>query len=123
MSPKTRCEMTSKTSTAVAPSYPWGNGCTGWHLVQNEQLGVIQETMPPGTAEVRHYHERAQQFFYVLRGQGTFELDGVILHLGPGEGVIVPPGQPHQLHNEAPEALEFLVISTPHAHGDRVLAP
>jgi mannose-6-phosphate isomerase-like protein (cupin superfamily) len=115
--------MPSKVSTATAPSYAWGEGCTGWHLVKNDYLGVIQETMPPGTAEVRHYHARAQQFFYVLRGQGTFELAGQTLRLGPGEGIEVAAGQPHQLRNEAAQPLEFLVISTPHAHGDRVLAP
>ncbi|GAB3638163.1 cupin domain-containing protein [Hymenobacter arcticus] len=115
--------MTEKASIDTAPSYAWGEGCTGWHLVKNEQLGVIQETMPPGTAEVRHYHARATQFFYVLRGKGAFELAGQTLWLGPGEGIEVPAGLAHQLRNESPEPLDFLVISTPHAHGDRVLAP
>jgi mannose-6-phosphate isomerase-like protein (cupin superfamily) len=115
--------MPDKISIATAPSYAWGDACTGWHLVKNALLGVIQETMPPGTAEVRHYHARAQQFFYVLRGQGTFELAGETLRLGPGEGVEVAAGLAHQLCNESAEPLEFLVVSTPHAHGDRVLAP
>ncbi|MGI4863684.1 MAG: cupin domain-containing protein [Janthinobacterium lividum] len=114
--------MAAKISLATAPSYPWGTGCTGWHLVENAALGVIQETMPPGTAEVRHYHERAQQFFYILQGEATFELAGETLHLGPGEGLHVAPGQPHQLRNASGQALNFLVVSTPHAHGDRVLA-
>jgi mannose-6-phosphate isomerase-like protein (cupin superfamily) len=114
--------MAEKISTTTAPSYPWGDACLGWHLVKNPQLGIIQETMPPGTAEVRHYHERARQFFYVLRGEGVFELAGKTLQLAPGEGIEVPPGQPHQLRNEATVPLDFLVISTPHAHGDRVLA-
>lgn len=114
--------MAQKTSIVTAPAYAWGDACTGWHLVQNAQLGIIQETMPPGTAEVRHYHARAQQFFYVLQGKATFELAGETLRLGPGEGLEVPAGQPHQLRNEAAEPLNFLVVSTPHAHGDRVLA-
>ncbi len=79
--------------------------------------------MPPGTAEVRHFHHLAQQFFYVLRGEATFELAGETLRLGPGEGIYVAPRQAHQLRNESGTALEFLVVSTPHAHGDRVLAP
>jgi quercetin dioxygenase-like cupin family protein len=113
--------MSEKISIANAPSYLWGDACTGWHLVNNSQLGVIQETMPPGTAEVRHYHQLAQQFFYVLRGEGTFELAGKTWRLGPGEGVHVASGQPHQLRNESAETLEFLVVSTPHAHGDRII--
>ena len=118
-----RLLMPAKISLATAPSYPWGNACTGWHLVQNPQLGVIQETMPPGTAEVRHYHERTQQFFYILRGEATFELAGETLRLLPGEGIHVEPETPHQLRNEAQVSLHFLVVSTPHAHGDRVAAP
>ena len=77
--------------------------------------------MPPGTAEVRHFHHVAQQFFYVLRGVATFELAGETLQLGPGEGIQVAPGQAHQLRNESGEALDFIVVSTPHAHGDRVV--
>ncbi len=113
--------MSEKTSIATAPSYTWGEACTGWHLVKNTQLGVIQETMPSGTAEVRHYHQQAQQFFYILHGEATFELAGATLRLGPGEGVHVAPGQPHQLRNDSAEALGFLVVSTPHAHGDRIV--
>ena len=112
-----------KISTATAPAYTWGQACTGWHLVQNARLGVIQETMPPGTAEVRHRHAVAQQFFYVLRGEATFELDGERLTLRAGEGLHVRPGQAHRIQNETAEPLEFLVVSEPHAHGDRLLAP
>lgn len=62
--------------------------------------------MPPGTAEVRHYHHLAQQFFYGLRGE-----------------ISVAPGQAHQLRNESAVVLDFLVVSTPHAHGNRVVVP
>ncbi|OGX89144.1 cupin domain-containing protein [Hymenobacter coccineus] len=112
-----------KIAIATAPSYPWGDACTGWHFVQTPGLGVIQERMPPGTAEVRHRHAAAQQFFYVLRGTATFELAGERLVLGPGEGVHVLPGQVHRIQNKAAEALDFLVISEPHAHGDWQLVP
>ena len=115
--------MPEKISVATAASYTWGDACTGWHLVKNPALGVIQESMPPGTSEVRHYHAQAQQFFYVLRGEATFELASQVQRLGPGEGIHVPAGQAHQLRNESGEVLEFLVVSTPHAHGDRVLVP
>lgn len=90
-----------KIAIATAPSYPWGGACTGWHVVQTPRLGVIQERMPPGTAEARHRHAVAQQHFYVLKGTATFELAGERLVLGPGEGVHVQPGQAHRIQNEA----------------------
>lgn len=51
------------TSAENAEHYIWGDHCDGWHLLKTERLSVIQERMPPGTAEQRHYHERAQQLF------------------------------------------------------------
>lgn len=49
-----------------AEHYRWGADCDAWHLVKDAELSVIEECMPPGTAETLHYHQRAQQFFYVL---------------------------------------------------------
>lgn len=31
--------------------YVWGSGCDGWHLVRTGALSVIQERMPPDTAD------------------------------------------------------------------------
>ena len=112
----------AKVSRASAEHYTWGAGCDGWHLVKGDGLSVIQERMPPGTAEQRHSHVRARQFFHVLRGTAAFELDGRVEALGPGDGVEVPPGVPHTMMNRSEADVEFLVVSVPKAHGDRVLA-
>src|SRR5262245_40826453 len=89
----------------AAEHYTWGNGCDGWHLVRQERLSVIEERMPAGTAEVRHYHQSAQQFFYILTGKAVMELDGKIVELGRGEGLHIPPETPHQIRNESEEAV------------------
>jgi len=101
--------------------YAWGDGCDGWHLVKSDELSVIEERMPPGTAEARHWHRRAQQFFYVLAGQATMEIDGKMVEIGAGEGVHIPAGAAHQMKNDSEEDVRFLVISQPRAHGDRVV--
>jgi hypothetical protein len=41
---------------ATAEHYVWGDVCDGWHLVKSPSLSVIQERVPPGGAEVKHYH-------------------------------------------------------------------
>lgn len=104
----------------TAPHYTWGTNCAGWHLVQHATLSVIQERMPPGTAEVKHYHQHARQFFFILSGIATFEVADQQTMLGPQTGVEVPPGTPHCIRNAAHTDLEFLVISQPPSHGDRV---
>jgi mannose-6-phosphate isomerase-like protein (cupin superfamily) len=111
-----------KISKGSAEHYVWGERCDGWHLVKGSDLSVIHERMPAGTAEVRHYHERSRQFFFVLSGTAVLEVDGVSWELHPHEGMEVPPGVPHQMKNESGAETEFLVISQPTSRGDRVLA-
>jgi mannose-6-phosphate isomerase-like protein (cupin superfamily) len=106
-------------SKATAEHYTWGNGCDGWHLVKKPQLSVIQERMPAGTAEVRHFHHHAQQFFYVLAGEAAVEVDDRPMVLGAGEGIWIPAGTSHQMRNDSGEEVHFLVISQPPSHGDR----
>lgn len=112
--------MSEVVSQHNAEHYIWGGNCDGWHLLKSPGLSVIRERVPPGRCEVRHYHERAQQFFYVLAGEATLEVDGQLLTLRPHEGYAVPPQAPHQLSNEAAGDLEFLLVSAPASHGDRI---
>jgi mannose-6-phosphate isomerase-like protein (cupin superfamily) len=106
-------------SKSTAEHYMWGNGCDGWHLVRNPQLSVIEERMPAGTAELRHFHHHAQQFFYVLAGKAVMEVDGRSIVMTAGEGVWIPAGTSHQMKNESGDEVRFLVISQPPSHGDR----
>jgi mannose-6-phosphate isomerase-like protein (cupin superfamily) len=110
---------TAPTSKATATRYGWGDGCDGWHLVHAAGLSVIEERMPPGTREVRHWHARSRQFFYVLSGTLTMEVEGMRHQLAARSGIELPPGTAHQALNESADDTEFLVISIPPSHGDR----
>ncbi len=112
-----------KVSISSAEHYTWGDRCDGWHLVDTPELSVIQERMPPRTAEVRHLHRLARQFFYVLRGAVHLEAGGVDHELTAGEGLEVAPGTPHRVANDSQGDAEFIVVSQPHSHGDREPAP
>ena len=103
-----------------AEHYIWGGDCDGWHFLKSTGLSVIKERVPPGRSEVRHYHQHAHQFFYVLSGQATLEVDGQVLKVKPHQGCSVPPKVPHQLSNEEAEDLEFVLVSAPRSHGDRI---
>jgi len=107
-------------SKESAEHYRWGTGCDGWHLVKSDSLSIIQELVPFGCAEVRHYHERAEQFFFVLAGLATLEVNGCVHSLNKFQGMHVSAGVAHQLKNEHNEDLMFMVVSTPPSHGDRI---
>ena len=113
--------MSGIVDTSNAEHYRWGGACDGWHLLRSEDLSVIEERMPPGTAEHRHFHFRARQFFYVLEGELTIEVDGNLQSMKPHQGLEILPGQPHQALNQSGGEVRFLVISQPPSHGDRRL--
>jgi mannose-6-phosphate isomerase-like protein (cupin superfamily) len=103
-----------------AEYYRWGHNCDAWYLVKDESLHVIEEVMPPGAAEIRHHHTRAQQFFYILTGEVIMEIEGETTLLPAGSGIRVLPGQRHQLRNPSSVPVRLLVISHPPSHGDRI---
>lgn len=103
-----------------ADHYLWGEQCDGWRLVNREDQSIIHEKMPAGTSEARHIHEKAKQFFFVLSGQMTIEVDGIVHTLNAQEGIEVLPHTPHQVFNQSGQPIEFLVISQPNTIGDRI---
>ena len=100
--------------------YQWGECCDGWHLAKSAGLSVIQERVPAGCSEVRHLHKRAEQFFYVLSGVATMEVNEQEHVLCAQQGMHIPANTPHQLKNNGEEDLVILVVSTPPSHGDRI---
>ncbi|WP_430510428.1 cupin domain-containing protein [Gottfriedia solisilvae] len=108
-----------KISKINAEHYIWGENCDGWQLVKNNDISVIHERMPPNTQEVRHYHHKSRQFFFVLKGLATIEVNGEIFDLSQNEGIEVAPQIPHQMFNHSDEEIEFLVISQPNSKDDR----
>jgi mannose-6-phosphate isomerase-like protein (cupin superfamily) len=113
-------------SAKSAEHYKWGgpqqSSCDGWHLVKSPGLSVIEELMPPGASEVRHYHAHARQFFFVLAGELTLEVEQQDFVLGPGEGLEIAPGERHQAFNRSAADTRILVTSQPPGQGDRIKA-
>ncbi|MBB3186374.1 cupin domain-containing protein [Microbacter margulisiae] len=107
-------------STYNAEHYTWGDRCSGWYYLNSENIAIIRECMPPATKETLHYHRKSHQFFYILSGVATFEIDGMMYNLEDGEGVLINPGIKHRIINNTNSDLKFLVISEPPSHGDRV---
>jgi len=112
--------MPTPVSRENAEHYRWGHECDAWYLVNDDQLSVIEEFMPPGSAEIRHHHTKAQQFFYIVSGEVLMEVEGKTMLLPAGSGIRVLPGTRHQIRNPSSSPVRLLVISQPRSHGDRV---
>ncbi|HMN10933.1 MAG TPA: cupin domain-containing protein [Bellilinea sp.] len=97
----------------------WGNRCDAWDLVMEKELSITSERMPPNTTEAEHSHKKSKQFFYILSGKARLYVDGKPYELSAGEGVVVNPGLWHKFCNPSFEEVNYLVISSPMAPGDK----
>jgi len=99
--------------------YQWGNQCAGWNLVDEEALSIKLESMPPGTREIPHFHHHAQQFFFILKGSATIEIENEELIISANEGILIKPFQKHKISNAGATVLEFMLVSQPSTANDR----
>ena len=111
--------MSVVSKNACIQHYKWGAGCDGWVLADTENLSVKQERMRPQSAEVLHYHAKAQQFFFILKGIASFEVEQNMFVVNAGEGFHILPGKKHRILNNTEEDIEFILSSQPSTNSDR----
>lgn len=111
--------MTAVVDRSTAEHYVWGGNCDGWRHLARQDLSVIQERIPPGSAEIRHLHRKARQLFFVLAGMLDIELEGRIRRLSPEQSLEIPPGSAHRVANTSGADVWFLVVSSPTTKDDR----
>jgi mannose-6-phosphate isomerase-like protein (cupin superfamily) len=79
-------------------------GRTSVELVSAAEGGygvtVRRVTIPPGpAARGPHRHEGCEEVIVILEGTGEFVADGGVTAVGPGDTVVVSPGEPHRTRN------------------------
>jgi mannose-6-phosphate isomerase-like protein (cupin superfamily) len=85
---------------------------------------VHHMAIPPGGRHVAelHIHPDAEELVVILRGQGTFFLDGRPHEVGAEDVIHIPPGAEHELRNTGADMLFCLFINVPVGEGLRRLA-
>lgn len=71
---------------------------------------MILQPMPADFSTGIHFHEEADEFFYVVSGAGVATISGQEHEIGPGDVLFVPAGEDHRIatREEPMELLEFL---------------
>lgn len=77
----------------------------------SHSLAVIAH--PPGTASRDHTHRAADEVYFVWSGRGRIRVAGECRAIGPGDAVIIRPGQAHKLWNDGPDDLVLIVTCAP----------
>jgi len=111
----------------LAPAFTTKDGSEIRELLAHRNSGIknqslAEATVPPGTRTQRHYHERSEEIYYVLRGCGIMEIDGETRDIGPGDAVAIPPGARHHVANHGLDPLVFLCCCAPaYEHEDTIM--
>jgi mannose-6-phosphate isomerase-like protein (cupin superfamily) len=76
---------------------------------------------PAGTASQEHYHTEAEEAYFVLSGEGGIRVDGETRSIGPGDVVVIAPGERHTVWQEGEGDLVLLVTCVPAYSVDEVV--
>ena len=89
---------------------PWTETCGQIRPLIEEKDGAAVEVHHLEITEAKlHYHERTDEIYHVIDGEGRMRLDGEEIELHPGVVVYVPRGVKHKAWGR----LKVLVICIP----------
>ncbi|MEM0969206.1 MAG: cupin domain-containing protein [Verrucomicrobiota bacterium] len=82
-----------------------------------KKQSLAEASLPPSQSTERHYHKISEELYFILEGVGSMEIDGTVQTVNPGDAILIPPGEWHQI--TATSSLRFLCCcSPPYSHED-----
>lgn len=85
-----------------------GQNSDSKHIIRRDDLKIsLMEVRAHAQISV-HAHEREEQFYYVLSGEGIIRLGDQEFPLRPGVAVDIPPGVLHGVRNPNDVPLRYL---------------
>lgn len=90
------------TTTIVSP---WD------HPMLSYTMGI--QCLQPGQVLPEHYHDRAEELFYIVEGSGSALLDGVSHRVGRGHTLFVGRNISHSIRNDGDGVLYWVWIFNP----------
>jgi mannose-6-phosphate isomerase-like protein (cupin superfamily) len=73
----------------------------------------VVEIFRPGGATPPNTHMEADEFFYVLRGEGIARCGAAETPIKTGDALLLKPGNEHVIHNTGSSKLYCLTVMTP----------
>ena len=87
--------------------------------IRNQSLA--EATLRVGQSTRAHYHPKAEEIYYILRGEGRMKIGGEERRVGPGDAIAIPAGMSHQICHQGREDLVFLCCCAPGYEPDDVV--
>lgn len=88
---------------------PWGNYTV---LHTEETCQVKKLVINPGMRISLQSHKFRAEHWFIVSGQGTAEVDGKEIYIGPGDSIDIPIGSKHRITCDKSEPLIFVEVQT-----------
>lgn len=86
---------------------PWGS----FTVLADEPTHKVKSiTVDCGQRLSYQRHSHRSEHWFVISGQATVTLDGVVFHVGPGHYADIPQGVAHRLENKGDEPLVIIEV-------------
>ena len=76
------------------------------------RFSIVESVAAPDTSAPLHSHVE-EEVFYVISGNPTFRLGGVIFETAPGSSVVIPANMPHAWINQTQSETRMIAIFAP----------
>lgn len=80
-----------------------------YHFISRGVPMMTLVVVRPGAKTGTHCHEREEQTYYILSGEGQLILGEQVIPVSPRTAILIPPGQDHAIHNTGDSDLEYLM--------------
>ena len=101
----------------TAAEYFFVEGCfitEHWNSPHDAEVSIARARVEPGVTTRWHRLRGVTERYLILEGQGRVEVgDLPSEEVGPGAGVLIPPGVRQRITNASDADLIFLAICTP----------
>jgi mannose-6-phosphate isomerase-like protein (cupin superfamily) len=78
-----------------------------------EKFTAFLNISPPGGGPGPHYHEREDEWFYIVEGQVSFLINGTWVDMFPGDCVYSPRGSVHAFKNKTNQPIRVFMTIAP----------
>jgi len=76
-------------------------------------LSLADIRIPAGVAVREHFHKVREEIYHIVSGRGLMTLNGKTAEVGPGDTVVIHPGERHKILAHPGADLEMIVASVP----------
>ncbi len=83
-----------------------------------DQGGSVKHSLayvdiPPGKLSPKHYHDSAEESYFMLQGTARMIVDDEEFTISKGQALLIMPGEVHQIFNDTDSNVELVVTCAP----------